>query len=206
MLRILGRDSSSNVQKVLWLCTELAVPFVREDYGGKFGKTKDATYLALNPNSLVPTIIEDDFVLWESNSIVRYLAGKYDDGKWLPRDLRGRARVERWMDWQLSVVAPAFGPLFIGLVRTPPEQRDRKSLDAHRDRVAAAMAILDRTLAGENYLSGPAPTVADIAVGIYVYRWFKLNIEREELPNLRAYFDRLAGRPAYRTHVMVELT
>ena len=113
MLRILGRNNSSNVQKVLWCCDELGIPFTREDYGGAFGKTTEAPYLELNPNSRVPTIIEDDtFVLWESNVIVRYLADKYGKGGLMPRDPRARADADRWMDWQQTTVLTFMTPLF----------------------------------------------------------------------------------------------
>ncbi len=114
MLKILGRKNSSNVQKVLWCCDELGIPFEREDYGGKFGKTKDAEYLAMNPNATVPTIIDDDLVVWESNSIVRYLANKYDDGTLYPKDPKERALGELWMDWQISVLRGAIFPMFWG--------------------------------------------------------------------------------------------
>ena len=114
MLKILGRKNSSNVQKVLWCCGELDVPFEREDYGGEFGKTCDAAYLAMNPNARIPTIIDDDLVLWESNSILRYLANKHDDGKLYPKDPGERARGERWMDWQLAVLRDAIHPVFWG--------------------------------------------------------------------------------------------
>ena len=131
MLKILGRKNSSNVQKVLWCCDELGLAYEREDVGGSFGKNRDPEYLALNPNGLVPTIIDDGFVLWESNSIIRYLAAKHGRGTLYPEDLRARALAERWMDWQLSVLGPAIGPVFWGLIRTPPGKRDQEIGRAH---------------------------------------------------------------------------
>ena len=125
MLKIWGRNTSSNVQKVIWALAEMKLPFERIDVGGAFGKTKDPFYLAMNPNSLVPTLEEEDgFTLWESNSIVRYLAAKHANRTLEPADLKTRARAQMWMDWQLSVMAPAITPVFWGLIRTPPEKRD----------------------------------------------------------------------------------
>ena len=129
MLQIKGRDTSSNVMKVLWACTELGLEFERQDVGGTYGGNDTPEYRALNPNGLVPTIVEDDgFVLWESNSCVRYLAAKHDHGGLYPEDLKTRAGAERWMDWQVTTVSPAMVPVFRGMIRTPPEARDMAAI------------------------------------------------------------------------------
>jgi glutathione S-transferase len=206
MLKILGRKNSSNVQKVLWCCDELGIAYEREDVGGQFGKNREPEYLALNPNGLVPTIIDDGFVLWESNTIIRYLAAKHGSGSLYPADLQQRALAERWMDWQLSTIVPAINPVFWGLVRTPPEERDQAAIAAARDKLAGVMKILDNQLAHADYVAGSAFSVGDIPVGIMTYRWFTLDIEREELPSLKRWYDRLTKRPAFEQHVMTGLT
>jgi glutathione S-transferase len=206
MLKILGRKNSSNVQKVLWCCDELGIAYEREDVGGQFGKNREPEYLALNPNGLVPTIIDDGFVLWESNTIIRYLAAKHGSGSLYPADLQRRALAERWMDWQLSTIVPAINPVFWGLVRTPPEERDQAAIAAARDKLAGVMKILDNQLAHADYVAGSAFSVGDIPVGIMTYRWFTLDIEREELPSLKRWYDRLTKRPAFEQHVMTGLT
>ncbi len=206
MIRIIGRGSSSNVMKVLWVCGELDLPFKQEDLGGRFGGNESAQYKALNPNALVPTIIEDDgFVLWESNSIVRYLAARHDPGGLCPTDLRQRASAERWMDWQATRVSPAMVPVFRGLVRTPPEKQDRDAVNKDRDRLSTVMAILDAALSDTSYISGEAFTMGDIPVGIAAWRWFNMPIEREEYVHLRRWFDNLCERPAYQEHIMKPL-
>ncbi len=202
MLKILGRNNSSNVQKVVWCCEELGLAYEREDVGGKFGRNRDPEYLALNPNGTVPTIVDDGFVLWESNTIVRYLAAKHGRGKLSPEDLQTRALSERWMDWQLSVVNPAISPVFFGLIRTPPEKRDLAAITAARDKLAAVMKILDGALAKSDYVAGSSLTIGDIPVGIMAYRWYTLEIKREDLPNLKRWYDRLAKRPAFQKHVI----
>ena len=133
MLKIWGRTTSSNVQKVMWAVGELGLAYERIDIGGPFGKNNEPAYLAMNPNGLVPTLEEDDgFLLWESNSIVRYLAAKHGPGKLEPKDLRAQASAGRWMDWQLSVAGPAITPVFWGLIRTPPEKRDPAAIDGRQ--------------------------------------------------------------------------
>ncbi|MGQ0664201.1 MAG: glutathione S-transferase family protein [Pseudomonadota bacterium] len=206
MLKIYGRSNSSNVQKVLWACEELRVPFTREDVGGAFGKNREPAYLALNPNGLVPTIDDDGFILWESNAIVRYLAAKHGQGGLWPADPRQRAAADRWMDWQASTVSPAIFPLFYQLVRTPADRRDQAAIEAGREKTIAALTILDAQLANTEYVAGGALTMGDIALGIAAHRWFAFPIERPELPHLAAWYKRLAERPAYRKHVMQPLT
>ena len=206
MLKILGRNNSQNVQKVLWCCDELDIRFEREDYGGQFGKTKDAEYLDMNPNAVVPTIIEDGFVLWESNSIIRYLAAGHGAGTLYPTDLRNRALGERWMDWQLSILGPAMHPVFWGLVRTAPGDRDNAAIARARDVLTTKMAMLDTFLGRTGYVAGDSFTVGDIPVGIATYRWYNMEIEREDHANLKRWFDDLSARPAFRKHVAIGLS
>jgi glutathione S-transferase len=206
VLKILGRKNSSNVQKVLWCCGEIGIPFLREDYGGPFGKTREPAYLALNPNALVPTIDDDGFILWESNAILRYLANKHGAAALYPAEPRRRADVDRWMDWQLSTMAPAMTPMFLQLYRTPPDKRDNAVIEASRLKTAEAVRILDAQLANRPYLAGDTFTLADIAMGIFGYRWFNFPIERPASTHARAWYDRLAQRPAFREHVMIGIT
>lgn len=206
MLKILGRKNSGNVQKVLWVCDEIGLKFEREDYGLQYGRNKEPEYLALNPNGTVPTIIDDGFVLWESNVIVRYLGDKYGRGKVAPETLEERALADQWMDWQQTVVLAAIGPVFQGIVRTKPENRDLAAIRVARDKLAKAMEILDGRLAKATYVAGPRFTVGDIPVGIMAYRWYTMDIERENFRHLRAWYERLCERPGFKTHVMIGLT
>jgi glutathione S-transferase len=201
MLKVYGRANSINVQKVMWIIGDLNIPHTREDVGGAFGKTKEDWYMKMNPNSVVPTIDDDGFVLWESNTIVRYLAAKHGTGDLLPTDLKARADAERWMDWLLTVLGPAMRDVFWGLVRTPPEQRDAKAIEDSRQKSYAALQILEKQLAGRDHVTGKSFTVGDIPIGVFVNRWFKLPIERPKLANLEAYHARLKQRPGFKTHV-----
>ena len=206
MLKILGRNNSSNVQKVLWALGELELEYSREDVGGPFGGNRETDYLVMNPNGLVPTLVAGDTVLWESNVIVRYLARKYAPNSLLPDSLTDLARAEQWMDWQQTVVAPAHFPVFWGLIRTAPEDRDLDAIKNGRDRFEQVMTILDHHLADSAFVGGENLSIADIPVGIMVYRWFTLDIERMELPSLNRWYQKLTDRPAYKDAVMIGLT
>jgi glutathione S-transferase len=184
----------------------MGVTYERQDAGREFGVVDTADYAKLNPNRRVPTMVEDGFVLWESNSIVRYLAAKHDAGGLYPTDLKLRADAERWMDWQLSALGPAFTGIFHGLVRTEPAKRNRDSIDKSRDATETHLEMLDDCLAKKKFVAGDALTVGDIPVGIYAYRWYAFEgIERRNLPNLKRWYDALCQRPAFREFVMVGL-
>ena len=202
MLKILGRATSANVQKVVWLCDEIGLPFEREDIGGPYGGNDKPEYLGLNPNGTVPTVIDDGFVIWESNSCVRYLASTHAVGTWYPTDLKARARANQWMDWSLAVLAPAHGPVFQGLIRTPPDKRDPDRIGAGRANWSSKLAMLDAHLAGSAYIAGNAITMGDMPPAILSYRWFNLDIEREDMPNLKRWYDQVSARPAFVKHVI----
>ncbi len=200
MLTIWGRNTSSNVMKVLWLCDELLIPYHREDVGGAFGRTNEPFYLAMNPNSTVPTIVDTDgYTLWESNVILRYLCATRGDGRLFPVDPRARGNVERWVDWQQTSLNPRMMTLFIGLIRTPPEKRDMAAIEAARVQAAGLFNMLEQQLEGRDYIAG-AFSIADIALGPLLHRWLHLPLERPDQPRLRAWYDRMLTHPGYATH------
>ena len=203
MIKMWGRNTSSNVQKAMWAVGELGLEVNRIDVGGVFGKTKEPAYLAMNPNSLVPTLEEEDgFTLWESNSIVRYLAAKHDkNGVLEPKDPKQRALASQWMDWQLSVAGPAITPAFWGLIRTPPEKRDLAAIKTSQEKTTAAMEILDKQLGKTAYVAGPAFSYGDIPVGVMAYRYRQLVPGRPSTPNLDRWYEIIAKRKAFHDHV-----
>ncbi len=202
MIRIWGRNTSSNVQKVMWALGELGLPHERIDIGGSFGKNHEPAYLAMNPNGLVPTLEEDGFLLWESNSIVRYLAAKYGVGTLEPADMQARARASSWMDWQLTVAAPAITPVFWGLIRTPPEKRDHAAIEAGKVKTMAAMQMLDAQLAKSAFVAGDTLSMGDIPVAVMTYRFRRLMPERSGLDHLERWFTAIEQRPAFKEHVL----
>jgi len=206
MLKLWGRVNSINVQKVLWALDELKVPYERTDAGLQFGVVNDPFYRKMNPNGRVPTIDDDGFVLWESNAIVRYLSAKHGAGSLWPDELRRRADADRWMDWATSTIQPAITPVFWGLVRTPPEKRDLKAITEGVKKLNEAFQVLEQGLEGRDHVGGAAFSMGDIPVGVHVYRWKALDIQRPALPNVEAYYRRLQQRPAFKKHVMLPLS
>lgn len=206
MLKIWGRNNSVNVQKVLWCCEEMQIQYQRLDAGGSFGVINTPQYRALNPNGLVPTIEDGPFVLWESNTIVRYLTAKHSAGKLWPEDLKVRAEGDKWMDWQISMFWPSFRPLFWNLVRTPVDQRDEQAIEESRLKTGEILEYLDTHLKNRMYVAGEHLTAGDIPMGCAIWRWMALPIERPVLANLQRWFDTLRERPAYKSVVMLPVT
>ena len=204
MLKIWGRNTSINVQKVMWAIGELGIPHERIDVGGAFGRTKEPFYLAMNPNSLVPTLEEDDgFTLWESNTIVRYLAAKHGAGTLEPANPQERARASQWMDWMLTVCAPAIHPLFWGLIRTPPEKRDPKAIEAGKEKTVVAAKMMDAQLGKTKFLAGDEFSYGDIPVGIMIYRYMQLIPERPATANLDRWYAAISSRAAFKEQIAV---
>lgn len=197
MLKILGRLSSANVQKITWLCDEVGIAYERQDvdYGAP-------DYLALNPNAKIPTIIDDGFVLWESNAILQYLCDQHGLHAWYPRDPKASARVRQWMDWASCECYRKAEPVWIGNVLTPPAARDPATLKAARDVLSQAVSILDRRLGESRHVAGDAITIADLPLAILAFRWFEMPIEREDYPNLRRWYLAIAERAAFRKNVI----
>jgi glutathione S-transferase len=202
VIKIWGRNTSSNVQKVMWAIEEIGLPHERIDIGGPFGKNRDPAYLAMNPNGLVPTLEEEDgFLLWESNSIVRYLAARHRATVLEPADLHARARAGAWMDWQLSVLAPAITPGFVGLIRTPPEKRDYTAIEDSKKKTTAAITILDEHLVKASFVAGDAISYGDIPVAVMANRYRQLVPERPPLPNFERWYAAISARRAFKDQV-----
>ena len=203
MIKIWGRNTSSNVQKAMWGVGELQLEHTRIDVGGAFGKNKEAPYLAMNPNGLVPTLEEaDGFILWESNSIIRYLASKHDKtGAVEPKDLHQRGLAHQWMDWQLSVVGPAILAAFWGLIRTPEDKRDHAAIKTSQDKTTECMLILDKQLGKTEYVTGSSFSSGDIPVGVMCYRYVQLVPNRPSTPNLDRWYAAISKRKAFHDHV-----
>jgi glutathione S-transferase len=207
-LQIWGRANSVNVQKVLWCCHELDVAYERIDAGMQFGRNGEADYLAMNPNGRVPTLVQGDFVLWESNSIMRYIALAYGATSPLyPSTPKVRAGMERWLDWTLTTLQPAERPLFWGLVRTPVADRDMAALQKAADANAALWEMVDRQLSHQTWMEGDDFSLADIAIGCYARRWFGVEgVTRPALPHLQRWYQAISVRPGFQTYVAPPLS
>ena len=201
MVKVYGRITSSNVMKVLWTLSELGVDYDRVDAGMAYGVVDTPEYRALNPNGRVPTIQDGELILWESNAIIRYLAAKYGGKALWPSDLAHRADLDRWMDWQQTTLNPAFTPVFWGLVRTAPKDRNYDTIKAAIGASCNAIEILEHRLKDQKWLGDHTISIADIPLGPNLHRFFNLDFERPNLPNVRAWYDRMCERPAFQQHV-----
>jgi glutathione S-transferase len=204
MLKVWGRRSSFNVQKVLWLVDELGLAHEHIPAGGSFGRLDEPSFRALNPHGRVPVIQDGELAVWESQAILRYLAARYGrDGFW-PDDPAERSRIDGWMDWSQTALQPDFlNGVFWGYYRTPEAQRDWPAIRKSIDRCTRHFRLLDDVLATRPFLCGDQLSLADIPAGTALYRYFELDIERPSVPNVAAWYRRLQDRPAYRAHVML---
>lgn len=196
MLKIWGRLTSINVQKVVWCADELGIAYERVEAGGDFGVVNTAEYRRMNPNGLVPLIEDGGFVLWESNAIVRYLAARHGEGSLWPTDLKVRANADRWMDWQSSTYSPAMRTAFIELIRTAPEKRDLQAIEVSRLQTENAAAIADTHFATNEYAAGAGFTMGDIPLALATHRWLGLPLNREPRPHLQRWYEQLRTHSA----------
>jgi glutathione S-transferase len=204
MIKIWGRRSSFNVQKVLWLVGELGLAHEHVPAGGSFGRLDEPAFRSLNPHGRVPVLQDGDGAVWESHAILRYLAAQYSPGRFWAADPARRARIDGWMDWSQTALQPAFlTGVFWGYYRTPEAQRNEPAIRNSLDRCAGYFRLLDSMLAMQPFLMGDTLSLADIPVGTHLYRYFELDIERPSLPHLEAWYRRLQQRPAYCEHVMI---
>ncbi|HEU5294310.1 MAG TPA: glutathione S-transferase [Burkholderiaceae bacterium] len=201
MLQVLGRPNSINVRKVLWLCAELDLPYEHTPWGVPELPLKSPEYLALNPNALVPVIRDGDFVLWESNTICRYLAGQHGRADLLPLEPAARARVEQWMDWMATELNGAWRYAFMALVRKSADYGDPRAIEASVANWNRHLALLDAQLQRTGaYVAGSTFTLADITVGLATHRWFMTPMQRPALAAVEAYYERLSERAGFRAH------
>ncbi|WP_321392786.1 glutathione S-transferase family protein [uncultured Desulfuromusa sp.] len=205
MLEVYSRRNASNALPVMWTIGELSIPHVRHNVGGSFGGVNTTEYLRMNPNGRIPTIRDNDFVLWESNAIVRYLCRRYDaENLLLPCNEQQYALADQWMDWHKTTLYPIYIDLTWAIVRTEPPLRDHALIESLQSKLESQLAILDTHLGVNGYLVGHQLSMADIPFGPLVYRYQKLNLEKKEFANIQAWFNSLKERPAFQHHVMFE--
>jgi glutathione S-transferase len=202
-LRLWGRRSAFNVQKVLWLLEELELPYAHREAGGAFGGLDAPQFRALNPHGRVPVLEDGATVVWESHSILRYLAASYASPRLWPQDPGLRSHVDRWLDWSQTSLQPLFMEVFWGYFRTPPEQRDGAAIERSRRACEGCFGALAGWLEKRPFLAGDDFSLADIPAGTALFRWFEMGLEVARPAAIERWYARLAQRPAYRRSVMV---
>ncbi|TWG93386.1 glutathione S-transferase [Mesorhizobium sp. J18] len=203
MITVHGRASSANVQIVMWTIAELGLPYRRIDVSGPYGGNDTPEFLAMNPNGLVPVIQDGDLTMFESAAIMRYLGATYGDDTFWPKDPSRRASLDMWAEWAKTTFVPAIVPIFSQMVRTREVDRNMALVENSAKQLAKVAKIADARIGNGPFLAGAALTFADIVFAHQLYRYFTLDFDRAETPNLEAYYERLAQRPAYAEHVMV---
>ena len=206
MIRIWGRETGLCVKKVLWCCRELDLQFERIDAGKQYGQTNTKEYLAMNPNGTVPTLIDGDYVLWESNAILRYLARQYGHEDIYPMSPREHGDVNRWIDWSSGNLWTDTVWLVNGLMRTPPEKRNLDAISATSKNLAKSWAIADERLSRDPYIAGPSFTIADITMGVLAQLWMGFELtDRPELLGFKGWYDRISARPGFQRYATIPL-
>ncbi|OAT23384.1 glutathione S-transferase family protein [Proteus myxofaciens] len=205
MLKVWGRKNSSNVKKVLWCLKVLNIPYERIDAGGPFGGLTDANYLAMNPNATIPTLQDNEFTLWESNTIIRYLCAKYKGEQFYPIDLEERASIEKWMDWSNGTLFSPIQQLMINVVRTPREKQDKNLVASLQEKLNKIMMIADNQLAKTPYFVGNKITLADIAIAPLIYPWLEACKERAPVPHIERWFAQLSEDAIFRDIVLLPI-
>lgn len=205
-VHLFGRHTSYNVQKVLWLLDELDISYEHTQIGGKFGGNDTKEFLAMNPLGKVPVLKHSDRIVWESNTIVRYLASEFSESDWISSEAYERALQERWMDWSIDRFESAFVGVFWGHYRTPPEQRDIVSITQAVNDCQSCLQLLDNELQGKSYLLGAKPCVADIATGVFLYRLINIDLDINIPANVMLWYERLSERPAFTKWAMSDFT
>ena len=204
MIILHGRATSVNVQMVAWALVELGLPYERLDVGGAFGGNDTPEFKAMNPNGFVPVLEIDGLILWESAAIVRYLAAKYGDERFWPDDPAKRAPIDKWAEWiKTTFVSALLTGVFWPIISTRPGEALPANLDAGIAKLKDVATILETGVPVEGFYGGSDVCFADMVIGVYLYRYFDLPINRADTPKLRAYYERLTQRPAYVEHVMV---
>lgn len=201
MIKVWGRRNSINVQKVLWAAVEVGVEYEQIDVGGQFGGLDTEEYDALNPNRRVPTLQDGKTVIWESNVIVRYLARKYGAGTLWPEDPETGAVADMWMEWKQTTLMKDLTTVFWGLIRTPPEERDKTAIENSAKELGKLFSRLDEHLKDRPFVAGETFTMGDIPAGAAADRYYQLDCWHPSLPRLEAWRARLAERPGFREHV-----
>lgn len=203
MLKVFGRRNAYNVQKVLWAVGEIGLSFEHVDIGSVTGQLDTPEFLALNPHGRIPVLVDGEMVIWESNTIVRYLSARYGTGWLWPESPALRTLADRWMDWELATLQSDLLALFWGYFRTPPEKRNHEAISQSLARCERHYQKLDSHLASHPYLGGESFTMGDIPCAVSLYRYFQMGVDVARPPNVVAWYERLSKRAAYKEHIVV---
>ena len=202
MLEVWGRKNANQVIQVLWTLSELGIEYKRHSIGTESGDLETEDYKSLNPNSKIPTIRDNGFVLWESHAVIRYLAKQYGFGSLYPEDIQKAAISDQWMTWSTDSFMGTFFPVFWQLVRTEAKNRDYAKIAEMAKQSSSILKVLNEHLVNNQFVAGDDFTFGDIPLGVLIHKYFVLDIERPPLPGVEAWYQRLSMRSAFKEHAM----
>ncbi len=206
MIKIYGRTTSFNVQKVMWLLEELSLEYRHIELGGRFGGLDTDEFARLNPMRKIPVLVDGQKSVWESHTILRFLVAECGDTNWYPASSYLRSQYERWMDWAHTLFQPAFMATFWGYYRKPEKKRDMAMVRYNLEKCQKCLAIIDQQLSGLKYLAGEKISLADITAGAILYRLTEQGLEIS-LPNhVERWYRDLKSRQGYRKWIMSDFT
>ncbi len=203
MIQLWGRKNAYNVQKILWILSELNINFIHKDVGSKEGDLEKQNFLKINPHSRIPVLVENNSSIWESNTIIRYLSASYSKEYLWPVNPMQRTYAERWMDWELATLQPDFIDLFWNYYRTPEKDRDANLVEYSKKRCIQHFSILNEHLKLNEYVAGKSFTMGDISCATCLYRYFEMGLNVEKPSNLMAWYNKLSSREAFKKNIMV---
>ena len=205
-ITLYGRHTSYNVQKVLWFLDQLELEYQHIELGSSPGDTETKEFGKLNPMRKVPVLADDEKIIWESNSILRYLASSYGSNQWLPQDAYQRSLVERWMDWSQTRFEPAFVGVFWGYYRTPRALRNMEAINKSLDDCVYCLDRLDEQLGDQEYLLGDTLSMADITAGIFLYRLVEIDLDISLPACVARWYQKLQKFPGYKRWAMSDFS
>lgn len=205
-MKLYGRTTSFNVQKVMWLLEELKLSYEHVELGGRFGGLDSEAFAELNPMRKVPVLIDGDRAIWESHSILRYLAAEYGSDDWLPESAYSRSLYERWMDWSQVTFQPAFMATFWGYYRTPETKRDMQRVTQALQTCDVCLQQLEVALTNQSFLAGESISLADVCAGAILYRLTEQGLDVVLPFRVNQWFERLQSRPGYQKWVMSDFS
>ncbi len=202
-ITVWGRPEAVNVQKVLWCLEELGLDYTRIDAGGRFGGLDTPDFLAMNPWGRVPVIRHDDFILWESNAILRYLCRTFKQGPFASLTDKAYYQADQWVDWLATALYyPAFRQYYLYQTKIPAAEKDASKLAAYREEALGPLRFLNDQLATRDYVVSQQFSIADLLAGVYVERWMRLDSEASSLTHIARYFERLSQREPYKKTIL----
>jgi glutathione S-transferase len=195
-MKLYGHPWSNAARRVQILCEECGIPYTYQTVDLMKGEQYQPEYLVINPNSKVPVMDDDGFVLWESQAIMRYLADKHKAHSWYPTEPKTRARVEQWLDWNQTRLGQEAGKVMFN-THFAGDKRNDQAIEDAKKWLEKILPVLDGELAQHSYLGGEQPNLADIAVATNLSYLEMCQYDLNPYPAVTRWYERMKQRPSF---------